>query len=665
MKSFLHSVQKSKTSQPTHLKRFNKQDWEASFQRSGDSSLTASRLYHSGLWINARLLELDRRARLLPLGSLDQIELTRLHLGYANRETTAVIREALAVGVPKNSDIFVAEHLAASKIQSSTGAQGSPDDFLEGVIDGLKIGLDSSRLGFTAKSEDDAQIVNAVRLHVNIGLLYSTFIGAWNDCLWRDWYVDTSGPVDILRAANDSVERGFSLAKFRAQRLLLEVFYGTNSAWSELRNQFPERFATRRRHVKALAGSGKSRKISISSESKEAVVPFDELSRMISDELFFTGLMDVPLPLCPELTIGSLARAWAVLRELASAISERWTDLTVKSARQLGGFAPAFTTSELLSVLRDCLGTGPDVAQKILKMLTRREDADANDPWVRPLEMLSNNQYCLALAPLESGNMVRLMEHWTRAGGLALEERGFAFESFARSEVGRAVASSKIDLRRGSWPESLFLKDENGKVLEEFDLVVWLGNTILVVELKCILFPSGAMAEKHYFETLQGAAVQISRKASLAATRPELMRNALRSRIDFGSEPLKIVPLVVPSTPLAVGLVFEGVPVADLRMVCRYFDRGFVEHAAVLGPDGKKNSAGFKTRFYPSTADAEDCLPAYFQSPPQIRFEANSLEESLRPLPKLSVDEKPAAIVVYDVNSDKVVRAALDAFGVG
>lgn len=654
MTSFVEIVRRNEIPQPTQLRRFDPARWTVFFAEANDQSIAAQRLHESGLWINRRMIQITDQVRKLYFET-DRATLVRMHFGYANRESQMVFAAAIA-SMNSAQGVFIAEDVAARKIASLTGAKGSPDDFLEAIFDGLKISVDSLRSDFPVAPTT----LGSIWRHVNLGALYSSCINMWNDCLLNGYFVEAGVERDTLRVGDELRERGLALSTFRARRLITEHVYGFTAAWMRLPLEDRVRISSRRRAVSGFSGDVVGRRDVQFRRVSFEVPSWGMVARFVASKTAYSALTTQPIQRFSGVTIEELADAWEVLHGMANVLLPReHSELT--DPTQLLAYAPLISGAELRKALQKCLGLSEPKCRGLLRALCRDDLSD--EIWLRPLEKIDGDQYVLASGPVQAPNYVRLIEYWARVGGLRLEERGLEFETFARHELANAIqrASAGVFFQErfaGVLTNAIGLRFRGANCeTEEVDLVLWVGSTVVLAELKCILFPGGAMAEHHYFATLDAAAEQITRKTEAARRNPQSLLDQLKGHVEIDPRRLRILPAVVVSSSFGVGMEFRGVPVVDVSILQKYFVPGAIEHLAVIGVNPNERKSGVKIPFYRSQAEAEMRLELYLRQPPQLALESHALVRAHREIPEVSVGARPASVEYFDVSMPLLAEA--------
>lgn len=228
-------------------------------------------------------------------------------------------------------------------------------------------------------------------------------------------------------------------------------------------------------------------------------------------------------------------------------------------------------------------------------------------------------------------------------------KRGLEFEEFARHEFTSAVSNS-IHLRGFAqvWPTNLIFHDE------EIDLVIRVGNVVLVGEAKCSFYPVSAVERVNYASTLNHAAEQVLRKSSLLERYSEDFRSQTGWQLAI---PFRILPFILTNQPVGVCQTPESIPVVDTRILERFLREGHLESSVVFDTSGKKH-VGSRIHFYETPEEAETAIGDYLRCPPQIHAPLRWLGIVNEPILQLKDDGSPAFVRRFVVTPD--LRSAFE-----
>lgn len=358
------------------------------------------------------------------------------------------------------------------------------------------------------------------------------------------------------------------------------------------------------------------------------------------------------MPNFPSLSPMLLLSAWELLASLADEqIRAMPASLNVVEARQLKLFAPLVPKSELVRVFSSALGTDRSVSRDILEFFCFRS-AKSIDFWQQPLVEIDPQTVCPVLTAIQAPNTLFMVEGWMRRGGVRLQERGKDFERYERDVLAKAIADSDLKEHAQVLPHAYKLITEG-----DIDLVVRLGNTILVMELKCNLYPTEPSQFHHHFQDLAKGASQINRKA--AAVRANLDNFSSKTGWKFNDpNNVRVVPIVMTNLTLGAAMLIENVVVTDRWILERYFSEGsLTQNARFDFSTGEEK--GSILHFYHTPDEAEQRVEMYLRNPPQLQHYKTAMSSSVYPMPAMNSEDFDWLIHHYEVDFTKL---GLDGF---
>jgi hypothetical protein len=243
------------------------------------------------------------------------------------------------------------------------------------------------------------------------------------------------------------------------------------------------------------------------------------------------------------------------------------------------------------------------------------------------------------MTPLLYGNMERTIELWMKAGEMNLTEKGQLFEAHARSQLCESLTFSDMLKDAEVYPSNLVFSQEGYK--EQIDIVIRIGNVVLVGEAKCVLFPSEPIEYFHYFKTLSDAAVQAERKVAFLSEHRGHLLQMLGLTGKMAAEVLRLQAFVLTNQPFGAGFAVKETPVVDLLILELYFD-GRWERMVSVGGAGEPK-AGSVVKLYSNEKEAAENVIAYLKDPPQLRHYKDNIRADLHWYPLL--DEKDRRFV--------------------
>ena len=201
--------------------------------------------------------------------------------------------------------------------------------------------------------------------------------------------------------------------------------------------------------------------------------------------------------------------------------------------------------ADVVDAIRRCPDCPQETSENLVSFLTWEKGA-YKGLWGAPLVPVpGSGQVCLCRSVLRGDNPLRRIEIWLRNGGytddLAKDARGDVYEAGLRAKVRAAIAGNAL-LSDARCAENAVKKD--GDFPEQIDLLVQVGEVVLVCEVKCFVFPADPQERFNHMEKVVDASAQARRKAEALARRPDVAVRALGVGPDRAAR-LRTVPLVV------------------------------------------------------------------------------------------------------------------------
>jgi hypothetical protein len=361
-------------------------------------------------------------------------------------------------------------------------------------------------------------------------------------------------------------------------------------------------------------------------------------------ERLYTGLfLDETLPKSPggDLTCRELSAAWWVLKDLAQLAADELGSPWMADDRAVGRFALTIERKDLVVVLSDCLGIDAGRAGGIVDWLTC-DPADtarifAKSFWSEPLlpEPGSERRHII-LAPLLAGSPVKRVEAWMERGGISdsrgIKGRGKPFEQHVRKALKDALANNP--LLTDAVVAEHGLKRKNGS--EEIDLLVRVGDSVIVGETKCFVAPSEPIEKHNHLDNLAKATAQAENKRVWAEANRDVIAAALGVNDPARAAILTIQPLVVLNHGFGIGLERDGVPIVDLHYLRLLLSGGSYQSDTRF-----ERNIGMvyqSVELYKSQIDLEARLGRLLRDPPPLKRYESTLR--WRRIPFLTSDKR-------------------------
>ncbi|MBK9289161.1 MAG: hypothetical protein IPN38_16140 [Flavobacteriales bacterium] len=605
-------------------KGFSLEGWHGAFEAAQDKTVEARRLYEAGLWFHNRF-ELIRSIQ-------SCFKLTLVSERQFKQYVVALLNRMI--------------HEAHWLIEDKGNAQG----FLAGEgfeVNGFESTITAGRLllaykgPFNAEPQQIGPIEQmAVESFVSLAVIYDDHQSYWLKCLWRGYFIDQTGEKDVQLTSDPEHERRRELAWGSAQ-LEHSKERNTKESWAELDQEDRDHGASVRLEVVAVERKGFSSTVrSDHRRENREKLPLLISMFMEVEEAHFKVLVDRPFKNHPSVTLRLLAEVYALLSSLARKLCEGLAR-TPWSSEQVPQHCPLMWQSQLIELLVQGLGISTAEAQHALSYLTHGGH-ERHDLWARPLVLLDKDMFALVLQPLIGVNPTWLLKNWMREGGLDIDHTGGAYEQQVRKELVHACHLKTAEVLQ----HSLVL--DKGNNPEQIDLVIRIGNTFLIGEVKCTVFPTRPDEMTNYETRLDEAAEQALRKAERVSQNKRTLVRLFKGHLDT-ERPIELLPFILSNLAIGVGQHPRGVPVVDRLTLANYLNsrvnqrdtRSFTHPKALYGKPRRSISMHLRRK-------PESNIGDFLMTPASLKLNEDLVEEQVRdwfPLPNL----KPAACQQFEM----------------
>jgi hypothetical protein len=531
--------------------------------------------------------------------------------------------------------------LAAVKVELPVGAQFSPDEIVQSMVDGMEVPLkrilevNPDLVGnpqFGKMNWDDA--LN----DFNLGYLYSHIESLWDECLWNN-YKTVNGGVPVTFSPSDkfwlvravtsrvrfsSLSREFAVHAQNAQRQLSES--GRLATLGLL-------------NVKAVSKDGRRQSIQL--------VPFDIESRYVNwlftmrayaSEPYYAELLSEPQVMLKGATLNQLLTGWIVVSAASHYLRELVEARDVKEVSEpntwLPNYAPILQKSALSGSISSASKASLEQSVAMVDFLVFFGKA-GQELWAQPLLPVSKEAVVPIFATTSSPNLRRLLDVWLKQLGVDLSLRGQPFEAHIRASIRKNISLSPLLSGKADCLEHGVKFTPSGEREEQIDVVAVVGDAVIIGEAKCLVEPAEAKQTAMHRVKVIDAVAQVKRKA-MAITRNKKQFQRRVSQLGLAlPENFTVLPAVILNSAIHCGVAVDGVPVVDEHILSGFF-RGELIDMAMQDADGTLKTIR-KNVLYVSAADAPNALAKYLLFPPQMTPLLAGVVERWVPIP--AIDE--------------------------
>jgi len=612
---------------------FDGEAWRAALETLAAPNARDLDLALAAIYFGRELASLRRTGIPLITKGYNRPRLLRLLAAFTNQQyltlRTKLLKELKA---QKDDGIFDMERAQQLFVEGAGGQEMAPDDLVAYLVDSMPHWLFHVwRVADDAPSEEPSEAIQFAALASQIISIEHSLRSLWLNALWTGTALieDEDALVDTPRDRT-LAERWFIFDQRQSMLMTAEHNIDAGAsivAGGKLPPVTPAIPRTVIRMERPPSGYRKfitGRASGVRPEQRDHVSERDMLERL------YTGLfLDEALPKTPGmLTCRELSAAWWVLKDLSRLASDDLGTAWMSDDSAIGRFALTIDRRNLGEIFADCLGIEGDRALGIVDWFTCDPGNTARiftkSFWSEPLLPVPDTELRhIILAPLMVGSPVKRVEAWMERGGISdskgIKARGKPFERHVRTALAAAVTKNKLLSDAVVAEHGLKRKDDS----EEIDLLVRVGEAVIVAEVKCFVAPSEPIENHNHLENLAKATAQAENKRVWAESNREIVGAALGVEDAVRVAKLTIHPLVVINHGFGMGFERHGVPIVDLHYLTLLLGGGNYQ-----GDTRFERGIGMvyqSVELYASLDNFQDKLDDLLRSPPPLKRYENTL----------------------------------------
>lgn len=596
----------------------------------------------------------------------NRCRLVRLMVAFANQQYLTLRKKVLdGLKAQKTGKILDMERAQRLVVEGAGGQEMPPDDLLTYLVDSLPHWLFHIwQVPDETASEEPASLIDFAAFASTVVSLEHSLRQLWLNALWLgSKFIEADGALVDVPWDRELTERWFVWDQ-RQQMLITAEFHIDAGARIVAGGKLPPVVPAIERTVIRISRPPSGRRLFVTgrasgakAEQRDHVNERDVLDRL------YTGLfMDELLPKSPggDLTCRELSRAWWVLKDMAKLAADDLGPAWMADDMAVGRFALTVNRDDLVRMLCECLAIDADRAGAIVDWFTSDPSNTgrlfSKSFWSEPLvpEPGTKNRHVL-LAPLLVGSPVKRVEAWMERGGISdsggIKGRGKPFERHVRRVLSEVLAANDL------LPDAVVAEHGLKRKIdsEEIDLLVRVGDVVLIGEVKCFVAPSEPIDKHNLLDNLDKATAQAETKRAWADANRKIIAGALGVDPKRGAA-LKILPLVVLNHGFGMGLERHGVPVVDLHYLRILLgwgsyqgDTRFERHIGVIYEP---------IELYRSQNDFEAKCEDLLRNPPPMKRFAGRVR--WRRIPFSTSDGSPFLIELPELSDDDLPNALRD-----
>ena len=636
---------------------FTLERWKKAYEQlsSGDKMDTV--LYVSGKHIHAKLTAIRNAIDQSSLSRLSTETRVKALVATANHQFEALElqmrdRSADIACTDENSELHLRK-LASTQVKLADGVSYNVEAVLGSLLDGIVIPVKVALAGEPLVVDDGFEEVNwnDVRLETNFGILYYQAENLWEDCVWNTYML--AGRDNNMLAVPMDIEakRGTHAAAARKLALAIE---STSYAIQAIKSLRARGFSSRLKEVQLVVTEGDQQRIEL---GRNELDPHSQAMllalRTMACPPYYDSLLDEAQPVLAGATLSQLFDVWMLVSHAATRLWEatsahrRKLPVTLNALSDMSEYIPFFKTDALVEVAHEASGISVTQVQTIIEFLTFR-GRGKQEFWTQPLVFTGepSKLYPIFGAVATPPNLRFILERWMAQLNVRLDERGSTFEEYLRLDLVEAVETSPMLSQVAKVvPRDYTFRCADGS-FGQIDALFCVGSCVFVVEAKCILEPTDSTSIGTHRSAIEHAVEQAKTRVKLIDEHREEFITEMKQ---FGwclSPEFRVYPLVAVSTIAHVGVSWNGVPVVDEFVLCRFFAGGYED----VGLDTGDFSVAQRIHrpFYANAAEAETGAARYFEQPPQLQQYADALQLREVPLYAVSADDWSGLMIDFE-----------------
>jgi hypothetical protein len=619
---------------------FDAAAWAAALSEGNTTDLDVG-LVVAAMWLAAQSAALRQIPKEPEFEALDATASVTLAVATVNREfLTAEHLSEEAIKEAQHDGALAFGHMVLRPLRKgSTGQSLSADDAIEAAVDAAESWLFDAyaKADGAAKIADDlaSAAFSAMRRYsIQRGLN-----DLWNQCYWEGWRLISEDNKLVWTPSDWELATRLEAALIRQSENFMNYPIIDMAAWIAMS---PEQRQTRAlpRTVTGVS-IGRRRKIRVGRPAcRSRRPPSFLIERGGLEGSYLDFLLDRTFPKENRFTCRLILQAWHVVLDLALTLAKSLQSLESFSLEDAQRLALLVTRKELLAVFMRAIDIDESAADAVITFLTFKPKAPGEKGhrglWAAPIVPIpGEDRFALALPALAVSNTLRKTEAWLERGGiddnLSKDARGDVYEVEYRRKVCEAIAKNKL-LKNARCADHEIRKDANFS--EQIDLLIRLGQLLIVGEVKCWLFPADPFERFNHLRKLRDAARQASRKAELLRKRPDVAAKALYLTEEECRQ-LRVVPLVVANQGFGFSLNVDGCLVTDATFLRNYLGAGAINTGMAIDPRTGQVMPS-TTTFYERETQAGDRFESMFATPVVLKRFIDRISWTRIPFPTAS-----------------------------
>jgi len=638
--TFAKRVRDNTVTRPNQ-RSFKLDEWREAFIHEEDDQESRD-LYEAGIWFAQAFATIREKLSYAADKKIDRNTKLFAFVCHANLNAIGYQQSIkdLVSGSRLESTAAQSANYILPKIFDSDGAAHSLDQIATSDIDGLQLPL---RMILKQKSPPSEQLAQTTATFGDIvsdytvGSFYKIVEDLWEECLWNNYTLNASREGVRLSPTRPSDVKWKWISLSRRSAVHHSYTMHRHSLFEQSYRQASHTSLGIPRPVLAIETINGVMRFILAAD-KHVDPRSSEIYVLMQEALepYYAQLAKFQSPRLGKGTIIDVIKCWAVVQSLVILLEKgaHLRDANPATAQIVAELtAPRIERQALVEAIRDSLGVSADLSNKLLDFLTYSPSSthmqEENELWTQPIIVLNEKELLLLYTPFSHGTTQRNVNIWLRQLGANFDMRGLPFEQYLRDVLTYNVNLSPIKHDIALMPHALKFNlpsgAEEAHQYEDIDIVMRIGNSVLIGEAKCFLQPVDPNEVFKHRERVIAAQVQLKRKADYVKKYSQQFREECARRNFWLPEDFKIQSVILLNGQSHSGIPYEGTPIVDINILATFVKGVLRRNLISTKADGVVSAE--EQVLYTDAGGAAAYLEEYLMNPPQLQRFADALVE--------------------------------------
>lgn len=454
--------------------------------------------------------------------------------------------------------------------------------------------------------ENEIDQVDVIKNLTLIGSIFNAIKQSYDRIIWRGYTIENEDST--IKLISD--ERELMLDNAALTRLTRNI----SSKHYELQysdNKYSDiikYYHTTRKHqiIKSIEVNGDDLKINYKAKSRTPSFSYFAFTAPLLT--YYPFYRSQAIPSLQNLSILDLVNLFSSLFELIDNLPmPSYEDTGIVDLAKFKLFNPKLKKSTLLNYYKNISKYSEEQILIFLDLLTQK--GKKHNLYNFPLYE-SGEYYFFSHSNIKRANMLYLIDKWLDAGNCDLSERGYAFEDYISDFLKTEPMNKFAKFEVVNQSKFAFLDTEGNPKEEEIDLVIKTDSTLILAEVKCIMYPLDSDDFYNSHQIIKKAKKQIVRKAKFIEENWNHFEYVLGKKVGK-----KVEKIIIVNFPHFAGRTIDGIPITDFYLFLSYFKSGKLSSVKL---ERHNNPIFSEIPYYDSIQSFQDNFHTFFLNPTPI-----------------------------------------------